>query len=38
MHLQDFILDRITSRRDVVDARSSIVYEQVRAPVIEPLP
>jgi DNA-binding Lrp family transcriptional regulator len=38
MHLRDFILDRITSRKDVVDARTSIVYEQVRAPVIEPLP
>jgi DNA-binding Lrp family transcriptional regulator len=38
MHLRDFILDRITSRKDVVDAQSSIVYEQVRAPVIEPLP
>jgi len=38
MHLRDFILDRITSRKDVVDAHSSIVYEQVRAPVIEPLP
>jgi DNA-binding Lrp family transcriptional regulator len=38
MHLRDFILDRITSRKDVVDAHSSIVYEQVRAAVIEPLP
>ena len=37
MHLRDFILDRVTNRKDVVDAHSSIVYEQVRRPVIEPL-
>ena len=38
IHLRDFILDRITNRKDVVDAHSSLVFEQIRAPVIEPLP
>lgn len=38
MWLRDFILERITSRKDVVDARTSIVYEQARAAVIGPLP
>ena len=36
--LQDFILDRVTSRKDVVDARTSIVLEQRRAAVVAPLP
>ena len=37
IHLRDFILDRVTSRKEVVDSRSTIVYEQVRAAVVEPL-
>lgn len=37
LHLRDFILDHVTSRKDVVDARSSIVYETVRPPVIRPM-
>lgn len=36
IHLRDFILDRVTSRREVVDAQSAIVYEQVRAPLVTP--
>ena len=32
--LRDFVLNHITSRPDVADARTSIVYEQRRAPVI----
>jgi hypothetical protein len=34
LHLRDFILDHVTSGKDVVDARSRIVYETVRTPVI----
>lgn len=37
LHLRDFILEHVTSRKDVVDARSSIVYETVRPPVIVPM-
>jgi DNA-binding Lrp family transcriptional regulator len=37
LHLRDFILEHVTSRKDVVDARSSIVYETVRPPVVVPM-
>jgi DNA-binding Lrp family transcriptional regulator len=37
LHLRDFILEHVTSRNDVVDARSSIVYETVRPPVVVPM-
>ena len=37
LHLRDFILEHVTSRKDVVDARSSIVYETVRPPVVMPM-
>jgi DNA-binding Lrp family transcriptional regulator len=37
LRLRDFILEHVTSRKDVVDARSSIVYETVRPPVIAPM-
>jgi DNA-binding Lrp family transcriptional regulator len=37
LHLLDFILEHVTSRKDVVDARSSIVYETVRPPVVMPM-
>ena len=37
LHLRDFILEHVTSRKDVVDARSSIVYETVRPAVITPM-
>ena len=29
-HLRDFVLDHVTGRREVVDARTSLVYDQVR--------
>jgi DNA-binding Lrp family transcriptional regulator len=32
--LRDFVLDWITSRPDVVDARTALVYEQVRSPIV----
>ena len=37
LHLRDFILEHVTSRKDVVDARSSIVYETVRPLVVVPM-
>lgn len=37
LHLRDFILEHVTSRKDVVDARSSIVYETVRPRVVAPM-
>jgi DNA-binding Lrp family transcriptional regulator len=33
--LRDFVLDHITTRSDVADARTALVYEQVKSPVIE---
>lgn len=35
-HLRDFVLEQITSRANVTDARTSLIYEQVRTRVIEP--
>jgi DNA-binding Lrp family transcriptional regulator len=32
--LRDFVLDWITSRSDVADARTALVYDQVRNPII----
>jgi len=29
VHLRDFVLDHVTSRSDVVDARTSLIYDQV---------
>jgi DNA-binding Lrp family transcriptional regulator len=37
LQLRDFILEHVTSRKDVVDARSAIVYEIVRPAVIMPM-
>ncbi len=34
---RDFILEHVTSRKDVVDARSAIVYETVCPQVIAPM-
>jgi hypothetical protein len=33
--LRTFVLDVITSRNDVADTRTSLVYEHVRKPVLE---
>lgn len=35
-HLRDFVLDRVTGRSEVVDARTAIVYDQVRVWEIPP--
>ncbi len=35
-HLRDFVLDRVTGRSEVVDARTSLVYDQVRVWEIPP--
>ena len=35
-HLRDFVLDHVTGRSEVVDARTSLVYDQVRVREILP--
>jgi DNA-binding Lrp family transcriptional regulator len=35
-HLRVFVLEHITARSDVVDARTAVVYEHLRKAVIEP--
>jgi DNA-binding Lrp family transcriptional regulator len=35
-HLRVFVLEHVTSRPDVVDARTALVYEHRRKPVVEP--
>ncbi len=35
-HLRDFVLDRVTGRSDVVDARTALVYDQVRVWEVPP--
>jgi DNA-binding Lrp family transcriptional regulator len=36
--LYAFVIDRLTERPEVADVNTSIVYEHVRRPVLEPLP
>lgn len=36
--LYAFVIDRLTERPDVADVRTSIVYQHLRRPVLEPLP
>ena len=36
MHLA-VVIDRLTERREVADVRTSVVYEHIRRPVLEPL-
>ena len=36
-HLRDFVLDHVTGRSDVVDARTSLVYDQVRVWELSPV-
>ncbi|GAB2975753.1 Lrp/AsnC family transcriptional regulator [Amycolatopsis acidiphila] len=36
-HLHAFLLDRFTSRREIVGFRTSIIYQHLRKPVLEPL-
>ena len=35
--LYAFVSDRLTERREVADVRTSVVYEHIRRPVLEPL-
>lgn len=35
--LYSFVIDRLTERPEVADVRTSIVYEHLRRPVLEPL-
>jgi DNA-binding Lrp family transcriptional regulator len=35
--LYSFVIDQLTQRREVADVRTSVVYEHVRARVVEPL-
>jgi DNA-binding Lrp family transcriptional regulator len=35
--LYAFVIDRLTERREVADVNTSIVYEHIRRPVLEPL-
>lgn len=37
-HLHAFLLDRFTSRREIVGFRTSIIYQHLRNTVLEPLP
>ncbi len=36
--LYALVIDKLTERREVADVRTSIVYEHIRRPVLEPLP
>jgi len=36
--LYALVIDRLTERPEVADVRTSIVYEHIRRPVLEPLP
>ena len=35
--LYAFVIDRLTKRPEVADVRTSVVYEHIRRPVLEPL-
>jgi DNA-binding Lrp family transcriptional regulator len=35
--LYAFVIDRLTERAVVADVRTSVVYEHIRRPVLEPL-
>ncbi len=35
--LYAFVIDRLTERREVADVNTSIVYEHIRRPVLEPI-
>ena len=36
--LYAFVIDRLTERAEVADVNTSVVYEHIRRPVLEPLP
>lgn len=35
--LYAFVIDKLTERREVADVRTSILYEHLQRPVLEPL-
>jgi hypothetical protein len=35
--LHAFVIDRLTDRPEVADVNTSVVYEHIRRPVLEPL-
>jgi DNA-binding Lrp family transcriptional regulator len=35
--LYAFVIDRLTERAEIADVRTSVVYEHIRRPVLEPL-
>ena len=35
--LHSFLMDRFSARREIVGFRSSVIYQHVRKPVVEPL-
>lgn len=37
-HLNDFILDRLTQRREIVDVRTSVIFRHHRTLVVDALP
>lgn len=37
-HLNDFVLDRLTQRKEIVDVRTSIIFNHFRRSVVTPLP
>jgi DNA-binding Lrp family transcriptional regulator len=36
-HLHAFLMDRFTRRKEIVSFRTSVVYQHLRTPVVEPL-
>ncbi|MGW5675422.1 Lrp/AsnC family transcriptional regulator [Streptomyces sp. NPDC003860] len=36
-HLHTFLMDRFSQRREIVNFRSSVIYQHVSAPVVSPL-
>ncbi|MGK3110455.1 Lrp/AsnC ligand binding domain-containing protein [Streptomyces mordarskii] len=37
-HLHAFLLDQFTNRREIVSFRTSIIYQHLTNPVLDPLP
>jgi hypothetical protein len=35
--LYAFVIDRLTERAEIADVRTSVLYEHIRRPVLEPL-
>ncbi len=37
-HLHSFLVDRLSERREVISFRSSVIFQHVHNPVLEPFP